>query len=42
MFSGGTISYGYKVVNKKVVSNENEKKDFTVYFIMPTKKYFRY
>ena len=25
MFSGGTISYGYKVVNKKVVSNENEK-----------------
>ena len=26
MFSGGTISYGYKVVNKKVVSNENEKK----------------
>ena len=26
MYSGGTITYGYKVVNKKVVSNENEKK----------------
>ena len=26
MYSGGTVSYGYKVDNKKVISNENEKK----------------
>lgn len=26
MYSGGTVSYGYKVDNKKLISNENEKK----------------
>jgi DNA invertase Pin-like site-specific DNA recombinase len=25
MYSGGTVAYGYKVDNKKVISNENEK-----------------